>query len=87
MNSDALASAISGIESNDTVELTLFGSNGNVLATGDIFNPGPNDAFVSYLPYVEYTATEAGTYYAGVSSYLNGGSVFAVQRIAYTLLQ
>ncbi len=62
----------------ELVELTLFDSNGDVQATGNIFNPGPDDAFVSFLPYIEYTATEAGTYYAGVSGYLNGSSIFAI---------
>ena len=62
----------------DFVELTLFDSNGDTLATGDVFNPGPDDAFTSFLPYIEYTATESGTYYVGVSAYLNGRSIFAV---------
>ncbi|MEL6763757.1 MAG: PPC domain-containing protein [Cyanobacteria bacterium J06607_6] len=52
-------------------ELILFDSAGNNLATGIFTDPGPNDAFTSFLPYVEYTATEAGTYYAGVSAYFN----------------
>ncbi|MEO0408086.1 MAG: TIGR03118 family protein, partial [Cyanobacteria bacterium P01_A01_bin.135] len=44
---------------------------GNNLAQASFADPGPDDAFVSFLPYLEYTATAAGTYYAGVSSYLN----------------
>ena len=55
----------------DLAELILFDSEGNNLATGIFTDPGPNDAFTSFLPYVEYTATEAGTYYAGVSAYFN----------------
>ncbi|MEO0518189.1 MAG: TIGR03118 family protein [Cyanobacteria bacterium P01_A01_bin.116] len=70
--------ALGDVRPADFVELTLFDNNGNVLATGDVFNPGPDDAFVSYLPYIEYTATEAGTYYVGVSAYLNGSSIFAI---------
>ncbi|MEM0979984.1 MAG: hypothetical protein AAGH78_06885, partial [Cyanobacteria bacterium P01_H01_bin.58] len=42
-------------------ELILFDSEGNNLAQGIFTDPGPNDAFTSFLPYVEYTATEAGT--------------------------
>ncbi|NEQ96890.1 MAG: TIGR03118 family protein [Cyanothece sp. SIO2G6] len=52
-------------------ELILFDSAGNNLATGSFVDPGPNDAFTSFLPYIEYTATEAGIYYAGVSAYFN----------------
>ncbi|MGD1862417.1 MAG: TIGR03118 family protein [Leptolyngbyaceae cyanobacterium] len=55
----------------DLVELILFDSEGNNLAQGSFADPGPNDAFASFLPYVEYTATAAGTYYAGVSGYFN----------------
>ncbi len=52
-------------------ELILFDSEGNNLAQASFADPGPDDAFVSFLPYLEYTATEAGTYYAGVSAYFN----------------
>lgn len=55
----------------DLVELILFDSEGNNLAVGSFADPGPDDAFASFLPYIEYTATEAGTYYAGVSGYFN----------------
>ena len=61
----------------DFAGLILFDSNGNILAQGELTNPGPDDGFISRLPYLEYTATEAGTYYAGVSAFLNGGSFFA----------
>ncbi|MEM9809028.1 MAG: PPC domain-containing protein, partial [Cyanobacteria bacterium P01_D01_bin.56] len=61
----------------DFAALILFDSSGNALAQGEITGPGPDDAFISRLPYLEYTVTEAGTYYAGVSAFLNGGSFFA----------
>ncbi|MEM9220400.1 MAG: TIGR03118 family protein, partial [Cyanobacteria bacterium P01_F01_bin.150] len=63
----------------DFAGLILFDSNGRALAQSEITDvgPGPNDAFISRLPYIEFTAIEAGTYYAGVSAFLNGGSVFA----------
>ncbi|MEM9219342.1 MAG: PPC domain-containing protein [Cyanobacteria bacterium P01_F01_bin.150] len=56
--------------------ITLFDSDGNFLTQGDInaIGPGPDDAFLSRLPYIEYTATEAGTYYVGVSAFFNGGA-------------
>ncbi|MEM7061659.1 MAG: TIGR03118 family protein [Cyanobacteria bacterium P01_B01_bin.77] len=55
----------------DLAELILFDSEGNNLAVGSFSNPGPDDAFSSFLPYIEFTATEAGTYYAGVSATFN----------------
>ena len=55
----------------DLAELILFDSAGNNLAVGSFSNPGPDDAFSSFLPYIEFTATEAGTYYAGVSATFN----------------
>ncbi|MEM9217856.1 MAG: TIGR03118 family protein [Cyanobacteria bacterium P01_F01_bin.150] len=55
----------------DLAELILFDSEGNGLAFGSFSNPGPDDAFASFLPYIEFTAVEAGTYYAGVSSTFN----------------
>ncbi|MEM9091466.1 MAG: TIGR03118 family protein [Cyanobacteria bacterium P01_F01_bin.53] len=63
----------------DFVGLILFDSDGNALAQSEItdIGPAPDEAFISFLPYIEYTATEAGTYYAGVSAFLNGGSIFA----------
>ena len=51
--------------------LTLFDNGGTNLAQSTFIDPGPDDAFISYLPYIEYTATEAGTYYAGVSNFFN----------------
>ena len=61
----------------DLAELILFDSEGNNLAQGSFTNPGPEDAFTSFLPYIEYTVAEAGTYYAGVSAYLNADTFFA----------
>ena len=61
----------------DAAELILFDSEGNNLAQGSFTNPGPEDAFTSLLPYIEYTVAEAGTYYAGVSAYLNADTFFA----------
>ncbi|MEM9219344.1 MAG: TIGR03118 family protein [Cyanobacteria bacterium P01_F01_bin.150] len=61
----------------DFAGLILFDSNGNILAQGELTNPGPDDGFISRLPYLEYTVAETGTYYAGVSAFLNGGSFFA----------
>ncbi|NEQ47708.1 MAG: TIGR03118 family protein [Leptolyngbya sp. SIOISBB] len=55
----------------DLAELILFDSAGNNLAVGSFANPGPDDAFSSFLPYIEFTATAAGTYYAGVSATFN----------------
>ena len=52
-------------------ELILFDSEGNNLAQASFADPGPDDAFVSFLPCLEYTATEARTYFAGVSAYFN----------------
>ena len=57
----------------DFAGLILFDSSGNALAQSEFSSPGPDDAFISFLPYLEFTATEAGTYYAGVSAFLNGG--------------
>ncbi|MEM9272652.1 MAG: TIGR03118 family protein [Cyanobacteria bacterium P01_F01_bin.143] len=61
----------------DAAELILFDSEGNNIAQGSFTNPGPEDAFTSLLPYIEYTVAEAGTYYAGVSAYLNADTFFA----------
>ncbi|MEM9274933.1 MAG: TIGR03118 family protein [Cyanobacteria bacterium P01_F01_bin.143] len=55
----------------DFAELILFDAAGNLLAQGGVFNPGPDDAFTSFLPYIEYTAETAGTYYVGISSTFN----------------
>ena len=55
----------------DVAELILFDGDGNNIAIGSFLNPGPDDAFASFLPYIEYTATETGTYYAGVSATSN----------------
>ena len=55
----------------DLAELILFDSEGNNLVQGSALSPSPDDAFASFLPYIEYTATEAGTYYAGVSAFFN----------------
>lgn len=52
-------------------ELIIFDSQGNNVAQGSFLNPGFNDAFTSFLPYIEYTATQSGTYYAGVSASFN----------------
>ncbi|MEM1311529.1 MAG: PPC domain-containing protein, partial [Cyanobacteria bacterium P01_H01_bin.153] len=57
----------------DFAGLILFDSSGNALAQSEFSGPGPDDAFISFLPYLEFTASEAGTYYAGVSAFLNGG--------------
>ena len=61
----------------DFAELILFDSEGNNIAQGSFTNPGPEDAFISGLPYIEYTVSEAGTYYAGISAYLNADTFFA----------
>ncbi|MEO0868455.1 MAG: PPC domain-containing protein, partial [Cyanobacteria bacterium J06642_11] len=58
-------------------ELILFDSEGNNVAQGILSDPGPKDAFVSLLPYIEYTVAEAGTYYAGVSAYANADTIFS----------
>lgn len=55
----------------DLAELILFDGEGNNIAQGDFSNPGTDDAFTSFLPYIEYTAEESGTYYVGVSSTFN----------------
>ena len=52
-------------------ELILFDESGNNLVQGNFFNPAPDDAFSSFLPYIEYTAEENGTYYIGVSAFAN----------------
>ncbi|MEM1281385.1 MAG: PPC domain-containing protein, partial [Cyanobacteria bacterium P01_H01_bin.152] len=61
----------------DLAEIILFDSEGNNVAQGNFNNPGPEDAFVSLLPYIEYTVAEAGTYYAGVSAYANADTIFS----------
>ncbi|WP_048752935.1 PPC domain-containing protein, partial [Crocosphaera watsonii] len=62
----------SSSESPDTI-LRLFDADGNQLAQSDddfapdeLYAPGRQDS------YLEFTATEAGTYYVGVSSFGNG---------------
>ncbi|MEM8827921.1 MAG: TIGR03118 family protein [Cyanobacteria bacterium P01_G01_bin.19] len=52
-------------------ELILFDAEGNNVAQGTFFNPGTDDTFTSFLPYIEYTAETDGTYYVGVSSTFN----------------
>ncbi|MGD1921332.1 MAG: TIGR03118 family protein, partial [Pleurocapsa sp.] len=52
-------------------ELALFDGEGNNVAQGTFYNPGTDDAFTSFLPYIEYTAETDGTYYVGVSSTFN----------------
>ncbi|MEM9219345.1 MAG: PPC domain-containing protein [Cyanobacteria bacterium P01_F01_bin.150] len=52
-------------------ELILFDSEGNNLVRGLPTAPAPDDAFTSIQPFIEFTATEAGTYYAGVSAFFN----------------
>ncbi|MEL7039477.1 MAG: TIGR03118 family protein, partial [Cyanobacteria bacterium J06592_8] len=52
-------------------ELIVFDAEGNNLAQGSFLDPGPDDAFSSFLPYIEYTAEESATYYVGVSALSN----------------
>ncbi|MEM9002150.1 MAG: TIGR03118 family protein [Cyanobacteria bacterium P01_F01_bin.86] len=52
-------------------ELILFDSGGNTVALGSFANVGPDDAFISNLPYIEYTATVDGNYFAAVSGSFN----------------
>lgn len=54
----------------DTI-LRLFDDLGNELASSDD-TPAPNEEW-SYDSYLRFTATESGTYYAGISSYDNTG--------------
>ncbi|MEL6439908.1 MAG: pre-peptidase C-terminal domain-containing protein [Cyanobacteria bacterium J06621_8] len=55
----------------DIGELILFDSEGNNLVRGLPTEPAPDDSFTSIQPALEFTATEAGTYYAGVSGFFN----------------
>lgn len=59
------------IGSNADTILQIFDPLGNSLALSDD-NPAPNEEG-SYDSYLHFTATESGTYYAGVSSYDNTG--------------
>ncbi|MEM9272650.1 MAG: PPC domain-containing protein [Cyanobacteria bacterium P01_F01_bin.143] len=55
----------------DIGELILFDSEGNNLIRGLPTEPALDDSFASIQPALEFTATEAGTYYAGVSGFFN----------------
>ncbi|MEO0768692.1 MAG: TIGR03118 family protein, partial [Cyanobacteria bacterium J06649_4] len=69
--------AVGEVDPFELAGLVLFDSDGDVLDQSGELGPAPDDAFLSRTPYIEYTATEAGTYYAGVSAFLNGGSIFS----------